>query len=134
MSKINRDKWRVRLAKQEMLTPPGHLVSPLVCRSPWMSTVVLYGWCHSDSASVLLYFTFDFWVHLTSYAVMSIFIYWHFGYSMNMMNVNFAFRSTWLLQLAVQPNLLVEGFWCRVFVKLWHMSVNLPPYYIFWIW
>ena len=47
--------WRVRLAKQETLTPPGHLVSTLVCRSPWMSTVVLYCWC--DSASVLLYFT-----------------------------------------------------------------------------
>ena len=25
-----------------------------------MSTVVLYGWYHSDSASVLLYFTIDF--------------------------------------------------------------------------
>ena len=50
--------WQVRLAKQETLTPPGHLVSPLVCRGPWMSTVVLYCWCHSDSASVLLYFTF----------------------------------------------------------------------------
>ena len=50
--------WRVRLAKQETLTPPGHLVSPLVYRGPWMSTVVLYCWCHSDSASVLLYFTF----------------------------------------------------------------------------
>ena len=50
--------WRVRLAKQETLTPPGHLVSPLVCRGPWMSTVVLYCWCHSDSASVILYFTF----------------------------------------------------------------------------
>ena len=49
--------WRVRLAKQETLTPPGHLVSPLVCRGPWMSTVVLYCWCHSDSASVLLYFS-----------------------------------------------------------------------------
>ena len=49
--------WRVRLAKQETLTPPGHLVSPLVCRGPWMSTVVLYCWCHSDSASVILYFT-----------------------------------------------------------------------------
>ena len=24
--------WRVRLAKQESLTPPGHLVSPLVLR------------------------------------------------------------------------------------------------------
>ena len=50
--------WRVRLAKQETLTPPGHLVSPLVCRGPWMSTMVLYCWCHSDSASVLLCFTF----------------------------------------------------------------------------
>ena len=49
--------WRVRLAKQETLTPPGHLVSPLVCRGPWMSTVVFYCWFHSDSASVLLYFT-----------------------------------------------------------------------------
>ena len=26
--------WRVRLAKQGTLTPPGHLVSPLVCRGP----------------------------------------------------------------------------------------------------
>ena len=26
--------WRVRLAKQETLTHPGHLVSPLVCRGP----------------------------------------------------------------------------------------------------
>ena len=41
------------LAKQETLPPPGHLVSPLVCRGPWMSTVVLYCWCHSDSASVI---------------------------------------------------------------------------------
>ena len=49
--------WRVRLAKQEALTPPGHLVSPLVCRGPWMSTLVLYCYCHSDSAPVLLYFT-----------------------------------------------------------------------------
>ena len=39
------------------MTPHGHLVSPLVCRGPWMSTVVLYCWYHSDSASVLLYFT-----------------------------------------------------------------------------
>ena len=54
-----RHSWRVWLAKQETLTPTGHLVSPLVCRGPWMSTVVLYSWCHSDSASVLLfYFTF----------------------------------------------------------------------------
>ena len=49
--------WRVRLAKQETLTPSGHLVSPLVCRGPLMSTVVLYCWCHSDGASVFfLYF------------------------------------------------------------------------------
>ena len=33
-------------------------VSPLVCRGPWMSTVVLYCLYHSDSASVHLYFTF----------------------------------------------------------------------------
>ena len=56
-SLCHRHSWRVRLAKQETLTPPGHMVSPLVCRGPWMSTVVLYFWCHSDSASVLLYFT-----------------------------------------------------------------------------
>ena len=49
--------WWLRLAKQETMTPPGHLVSPLVCRGLWMSTAVLYCWCHSDSASVLLYFT-----------------------------------------------------------------------------
>ena len=57
---VSRAFMAVRLAKQETLTPPGHLVSPLVCRGPWMSTVVLYCWCHSDSASVLLYFTFVF--------------------------------------------------------------------------
>ena len=51
--------WRVRLAKQETLTPPGHLVLPLVCRGPWMSTVVLYCWCRSDGALVLLYFTYN---------------------------------------------------------------------------
>ena len=42
------NSWRVRLAKQETLTPPGHLVSPLVCRCPWMSTVVLYCYCISS--------------------------------------------------------------------------------------
>ena len=57
LSLCSKHSWRVRIAKQEMLTPPGHLVSPLVCRGPWMSTVVLYCWCHSHSASVLLYFT-----------------------------------------------------------------------------
>ena len=34
-----------------------HLVSALVCRGPWMSTVVFYCWCRSDSASILLYLT-----------------------------------------------------------------------------
>ena len=29
----------------------------LCCRGPLMSIVVLYCWCHSDSASVLLFFT-----------------------------------------------------------------------------
>ena len=52
---------RVRLAKQKTLTPPGHLVSSLFCRDLWMSTVVLYCWCHSDGASVRLYFTFMIW-------------------------------------------------------------------------
>ena len=33
--------WRVRLAKQETLTPPGHRVSPLVYRGPWMSSGTL---------------------------------------------------------------------------------------------
>ena len=37
---------------------PG-LTSGLQGRGPWMSTMVLYCWCHSDSASVLLYFTFQ---------------------------------------------------------------------------
>ena len=49
---------RVRLATQETLTQPGHLVSPLVCRGQWISTVVLYSWCHSDSSTILLYFTY----------------------------------------------------------------------------
>ena len=52
--------WRVRLAKQETLTPPGHLVSPLVCRGPWMPTVVLYGWCNRDGAPVLSYFILNY--------------------------------------------------------------------------
>ena len=48
--------WRVRLAKHETVIPPGHLVSPLVCRGSCMSTVVLYCCCHSDSASVFCIF------------------------------------------------------------------------------
>ena len=36
---------------------PRVTIPHLVCRGPWMSTVVLYCWCHSDSTSVLLYFT-----------------------------------------------------------------------------
>ena len=55
--------WQVRLAKQETLTPPGHLASPLVCSGPWMSNMVLYCWCHSDSTSVLLYFTLKCFTH-----------------------------------------------------------------------
>ena len=43
------------------------LVSPLVCRGPWISTVVLYCWCHSDSASVLLYFTVQ--CHVKAFAL-----------------------------------------------------------------
>ena len=35
-----------------------HLVWPLVCMGPWMSTEVLYCWYHSDGASVLSYFAF----------------------------------------------------------------------------
>ena len=42
---------RVRLAKLEALTLPGYLVTPLGCRGPWMSIVVLYCWYHSESAS-----------------------------------------------------------------------------------
>ena len=34
--------WRVRLAKQETLTSPGHLVSPLVSRGLWMATVTVH--------------------------------------------------------------------------------------------
>ena len=56
--------WRVRLAKQETLTPPGYLVSPLVCKGSWMSTVMLYCWCFSYGASVLLYFTLSNFVTL----------------------------------------------------------------------
>ena len=33
-------------------------VLSLVCRGPCMSIVVLYCWCHSDSTSFLLNFTF----------------------------------------------------------------------------
>ena len=47
--------WRVRLAKQEALTPLGHLVSPLVCRGPWMSTVV-YCWSLSDCISSFVFY------------------------------------------------------------------------------
>ena len=67
------------VTKEETLTPPGHLVSPLVCRGPWMSNVVIYCWCHTDSASVLLYFTFcgfitwhPFWLQLL------LVLLWHF--------------------------------------------------------
>ena len=52
--------WRVLLAKPKTLTSPGHLVSPLVCRGPWLSILVLFCLCHSDGASFLLYFTVFF--------------------------------------------------------------------------
>ena len=54
LSMCRRHSWRVRLAKQETLTPHS---SPLVCGGPRISTLVLYCWCHSDDASVRLYFT-----------------------------------------------------------------------------
>ena len=61
--------WRVRLAKQETLTPPVHLVSPLVCRGPWMSTLVLYCWCPQwQCISSSLFYIF---VTLFSFAVWS---------------------------------------------------------------
>ena len=50
---------------------PGHLVSPLVCRGPCVSTVVLYCWCHSGSASVLLYFTWIQSSSINSHALLS---------------------------------------------------------------
>ena len=43
------------LSKQEALTPPGHVVSPLASRGPMN---VLFCKCHIDGTSFLLYFTF----------------------------------------------------------------------------
>ena len=52
------------MRQPSITTPLFVLMSPLVNRGPWMSTVVLYCWCHSDNASVLLYFTlFLFFSH-----------------------------------------------------------------------
>ena len=87
--------WRVRLAKQEMLSPPGHLVSPLVCRGPWMSIVVLYCWCHSDSASVLLYFT----LHM----------FWWWDQSP--LNLSFEFRKSFCTVHILQHVLLCYVLW-----------------------
>ena len=67
--------WRVQLAKQETLTPPRHLDSSLVYRDPWMSTVVLYYWCHSDSASVHLYLTFAFSLRCNIYGYVNDFLF-----------------------------------------------------------
>ena len=36
LSLCRRHSWRVQIARQGTLTPPGHLVSPLVCRGPWL--------------------------------------------------------------------------------------------------
>ena len=58
-------------SQQETLTSPGHLVSPLVYRGPWMSTVLIYCWCYSDSASVVLYFTFKSRVFILPYGAVS---------------------------------------------------------------
>ena len=61
--------WRVRLAKQETLTPPGDLVSPLVCRvrecPPWCSIVGATVTCISSfvfymfKMNILIYMYFD---------------------------------------------------------------------------
>ena len=37
-------------------------------QGPWTSTVVLYCWCHSDSASVFLYFTSLYQYHKNEHA------------------------------------------------------------------
>ena len=115
--------WRVRLAKQETLTPPGHLVSLLVCRGPWMSIVVLYCWWHSDSASVLLYFTF---LSLVPFAVWSWLVQfpargstqvllclfpdvlwlWHFLYSVGSQSHP---GHSWRVRLAKQETLTPPG-------------------------
>ena len=58
LSLCREHSWRVRLAKQETLTPSGHRVSPLVCRGPWMIIVVLYYRWNSDGVSVRMNFTF----------------------------------------------------------------------------
>ena len=82
------------------LTPPAHLVSPLVCRGPWMSTVVLYCWCHSDSASVLLYFT------LNTITVSDLVgLYWH-GASVFYKHILFLFLINELI-------LTHDGLLCR---------------------
>ena len=51
--------WRMRLAKQETLTTPGHLVTPLVCRvcecPPWCSIVGATVTVHQFFC-ILLYF------------------------------------------------------------------------------
>ena len=51
--------WRVRLAKQETLTPPGHRVSSRVSRGKWVPTMVLYSlWgSYNILVSVPLYFS-----------------------------------------------------------------------------
>ena len=55
--------WRVPLAKQETLTPPGHLVSPLICKGfrecqPWCSTVGATVTVHQFFCILHCYFAF----------------------------------------------------------------------------
>ena len=102
--------WRGRLAKQEMLTPPGHLVSNLVCRGSWISTVVLYCRCHSDSASVLLHFTF----HFIEYGVF-LFIMTHstFGEFYNKLHVYLIFSLVFVIFNSTD-NYFKDIYW------LWH--------------
>ena len=137
--------WRVRLAKQETLTPPGHLVSPLLCRGPRMSTVVLYYWCHSDSASVILYFTFGLntdqgrvssrVAYFTGViALCKNLIFWTFSVSLwdfdlkcciwlgfDLKQIKFYFRHAWSTftgVIALCWNLVFRTFLCRPLLTL----------------
>ena len=92
--------WRVSLAQQETLTIPG----AHGFQGPWRSTVVLYCWCHSDSASVLSYFT-----------------YWS-----SVLGVCF---STWALW--VRNTLWKICFSFKMFSTFAFLAVRLSPYMTF---